>query len=122
MSDFVFFFSSRRRHTRCALVTGVQTCALPIFGSFVGVLVAGVLQGILVAIGLSFLAVVLHSWRPYRAELGRIPGVRGYHDRTRNPESERIPGLVLLRWDAPLFFANAAIFDDWVRAIGRAHV
>src|SRR3546814_6085518 len=28
---FVFFFSSRRRHTRCALVTGVQTCALPIF-------------------------------------------------------------------------------------------
>src|SRR3546814_3613123 len=30
----VFFFSSRRRHTRCALVTGVQTCALPIFNSF----------------------------------------------------------------------------------------
>src|SRR3546814_10821609 len=29
---FVFFFSSRRRHTRCALVTGVQTCALPIYG------------------------------------------------------------------------------------------
>src|SRR3546814_2167842 len=30
--DYVFFFSSRRRHTRCALVTGVQTCALPIYG------------------------------------------------------------------------------------------
>src|SRR3546814_2424791 len=30
---FCFFFSSRRRHTRCALVTGVQTCALPIYGS-----------------------------------------------------------------------------------------
>src|SRR3546814_10250036 len=30
LSSFVFFFSSRRRHTRCALVTGVQTCALPI--------------------------------------------------------------------------------------------
>src|SRR3546814_5572947 len=32
----LFFFSSRRRHTRCALVTGVQTCALPIYGSSVG--------------------------------------------------------------------------------------
>src|SRR3546814_10116191 len=32
--SFFFFFSSRRRHTRCALVTGVQTCALPIFDSF----------------------------------------------------------------------------------------
>lgn len=90
--------------------------ALLSLGAFVGVVVAGVLQGILVAIGLSFVAVVLHSWRPYRAELGRIPGVRGYHDRTRNPESERVPGLVILRWDAPLFFANAAIFDGWVRA------
>ncbi|HYP73054.1 MAG TPA: STAS domain-containing protein, partial [Microbacterium sp.] len=52
---------------------------------------------------------------PYRAELGRIPGVRGYHDRARNPEAERIPGIVIVRWDAPLYFANSRIFDTWVR-------
>ena len=91
--------------------------ALLSLGSFLGVFLVGVLEGIAVAIGLSFLAVVLHSWRPYRAELGRIPGVRGYHDRVRNPEAERIPGIVIVRWDAPLFFANAGIFDDWVRAV-----
>src|SRR3546814_4708307 len=44
---FVFFFSSRRRHTRCALVTGVQTCALPIF--LIATLLAGL---ILIAAGL----------------------------------------------------------------------
>src|SRR3546814_2068100 len=41
MSYFVFFFSSRRRHTRCALVTGVQTCALPILGTTVGIIDRG---------------------------------------------------------------------------------
>jgi len=91
--------------------------ALLSIASFLGVFLAGVLAGILVAIGLSLLAVVLHSWRPYRAELGRIPGVRGYHDRTRNPDTERVPGVVIVRWDAPLFFANAGIFDNWVRAV-----
>ncbi|WP_246533383.1 SulP family inorganic anion transporter [Microbacterium flavescens] len=91
--------------------------ALLSVASFLGVFLAGVLAGILVAIGLSFLAVVLHAWRPYRAELGRIPGVRGYHDRRRNPEAERIPGAVIVRWDAPLFFANSGIFDSWVRSV-----
>lgn len=85
--------------------------------AFLGVLLVGVLEGILIAIGLSFVAFVWHSWRPYRAELGRIPGRRGYHDRSRNPEAERIPGLIIVRWDASLFFANANIFDYWVRAV-----
>lgn len=85
--------------------------------AFLGVLVVGVLEGILIAIGLSFVAFVWHSWRPYRAELGRIPGRRGYHDRSRNPEAERIPGIVILRFDASLFFANANIFATWVRGV-----
>jgi MFS superfamily sulfate permease-like transporter len=42
--------------------------------------------------------------------LGRVDGMKGYHDITRHPEARRIPGLVLFRWDAPLFFANAEMF------------
>lgn len=87
--------------------------------AFLGVFLAGVLPGILVAIGLSFIAFVWQAWRPYRAELGRIPEVRGYHDRSRNPEAERVPGVVIVRWDAPLFFANGSIFDAWVRGVVR---
>jgi MFS superfamily sulfate permease-like transporter len=84
--------------------------------AFVGVLVFGVLEGIVVTIALSMLAFVQHSWRPYKAELGRVTGLRGYHDLSRYPEGARLPGIVIVRFDAPLFFANGAIFDDYVRS------
>lgn len=84
--------------------------------AFVGVLVFGVLEGIVVTIALSMLAFVQHSWRPYKAELGRVTGLRGYHDLSRYPEGTRLPGIVIVRFDAPLFFANGAIFDDYVRS------
>src|SRR5262249_45392788 len=51
-----------------------------------------------------------HAWRPHDAVLGRVPGVKGYHDLVRHPDALQVPGLVLFRWDAPLFFANAALF------------
>jgi MFS superfamily sulfate permease-like transporter len=54
------------------------------------------------------------AWRPYTAVLGRVDQVKGYHDISRHPDAKQIPGLVLLRWDAPLFFANAQIFRDRV--------
>ena len=88
--------------------------------AFLGVLVFGVLEGIVITIGLSFIAFVNRSWRPYRAELGRVGGLRGYHDLSRNRDAARIPGIVIVRFDAPLFFANGAIFDDWVRSCVRA--
>jgi MFS superfamily sulfate permease-like transporter len=44
--------------------------------------------------------------------LGRVDGLRGYHDISRYPEARRVPGLVLFRWDAPLFFANAELFHQ----------
>ena len=83
--------------------------------AFLGVLVFGVLAGIGVAIGLSLLAFVIRSWRPYRAELGRVEGLRGYHDLSRYPEGQRIPGVVIVRFDAPLFFANGDLFEAFVR-------
>ncbi|MCY1547898.1 putative sulfate transporter [compost metagenome] len=54
------------------------------------------------------------AWRPYSAVLGRADGVPGYHDIKRYPDARLTPGLVLLRWDAPLFFANAELFHDRV--------
>lgn len=85
--------------------------------AFVGVTFIGVMKGIAIAIGLSFIAFVNQAWRPYRAELGRISGVRGYHDRKRHPEAMRLPGIVIVRFDAPLFFANGGMFDNFVRAV-----
>ncbi|CRK54119.1 conserved membrane hypothetical protein [Rhodococcus sp. RD6.2] len=85
--------------------------------AFLGVAMVGVLEGIVVAIALSFVAVVVHAWRPYRTELVEVPGIDGYHDIKRNPTGHRIPGLVIVRFDAQLFFANGAIFDDYARRV-----
>jgi MFS superfamily sulfate permease-like transporter len=74
----------------------------------VGVL--GVLPGIAVAVAVSLLDVVRRAWRPHFAVLGRATGVKGYHDLARFPGAKQVPGLLLFRWDAPLFFANADLF------------
>jgi len=79
---------------------------------FLGVASLGVIQGIFIAVGLALLEFVWRAWRPYCAVLGRVDGMKGYHDITRHPEARRIPGLVLFRWDAPLFFANAEYFRE----------
>jgi high affinity sulfate transporter 1 len=88
---------------------------------FLGVAVAGVIPGVFIAVGLALLSFIQRAWRPYDAVLGRIDGQDGYHDVSRHPEAQRLPGLVLFRWDAPLFFANAGIFQDHVEhAIRRS--
>ena len=81
---------------------------------FVGVAVLGVIQGIGLAIVLAIIEFLWDGWRPHSAILGRAYGVKGYHDITRYPDARRIPGLVLFRWDAPLFFANAEFFRERV--------
>lgn len=85
--------------------------------AFLGVVLVGPLEGIVIALALSLLAFVSRAWRPYRAELVRVEGIKGYHDVERHPEGHRIPGLVIARFDAPLFFANGAIFADFVRSL-----
>ncbi|MCB0241450.1 MAG: sodium-independent anion transporter, partial [Anaerolineae bacterium] len=67
---------------------------------FLGVALLGVIQGIFLAVALALLGFVWRAWRPYDAVLGRVDGLKGYHDVTRYPEAKRIPGLVLFRWDA----------------------
>lgn len=81
---------------------------------FIGVAVLGVVPGIGLAILIAIIEFLWDGWRPHSAILGRADGVEGYHDITRYPEARLIPGLVLFRWDAPLFFANAELFRDRV--------
>jgi high affinity sulfate transporter 1 len=79
---------------------------------FVGVAVLGAIPGIGLAIVIAVLEFLWNGWRPHSAVLGRAEGVKGYHDITRYPDARQIPGLVLFRWDAPLFFANAEFFRE----------
>jgi high affinity sulfate transporter 1 len=81
---------------------------------FVGVAVFGAIPGIAVAIVIAVIEFLWDGWRPHYAVLGRAEGVEGYHDITRYPDAQREPGLVLFRWDAPLFFANAELFKERV--------
>jgi high affinity sulfate transporter 1 len=81
---------------------------------FAGVAVFGAIPGIGLAIVIAVIEFLWDGWRPHSAILGRAEGVMGYHDITRYPDARRIPGLVLFRWDAPLFFANAELFQDRV--------
>jgi high affinity sulfate transporter 1 len=82
--------------------------------AFLGVVVLGVLAGIAVAVGLSVVNVFRRAWWPYQAVLGRVPDLPGYHDVRFHPEAELLPGCVLVRFDAPLFFANARSFRERV--------
>jgi high affinity sulfate transporter 1 len=81
---------------------------------FVGVAVLGAIPGIGLAIVIAVIEFLWDGWRPHSAVLGRVERVKGYHDITRYPEARLIPGLVLFRWDAPLFFANAELFHERV--------
>jgi high affinity sulfate transporter 1 len=81
---------------------------------FLGVALLGVIQGIFIAIGLALLYFIWNAWRPYDAVLGYVDVLKSYHDISRYPEARRIPGLVLFRWNAPLFFANAETFHQHV--------
>ncbi len=91
---------------------------------FAGVLLFGLLIGLAIAVGLSLLALVYRAYRPSYAVLGRAPGAvdderfrfRGVED---HPDAETFPGLVILRVDGELFFANARWFRDVVRSLVR---
>ena len=80
----------------------------------VGVAVLGAIPGIGLAIVIAVIEFLWDGWRPYSAVLGRAEGLEGYHDIQRYPDARLVPGLVLFRWDAPLFFANAELFRDRV--------
>jgi len=97
----------RVRKTEFALAVA---CAL-------GVMFIGVLEGIVVAVALSVVYIFKRAWAPYSTVLGMVADLPGWHDTRRYPDAEQIPGLLIVRWSAPLFFANANQFRDRIREL-----
>ncbi len=89
--------------------------------AFLAVAVLGAIVGVVVAIALSLLNFMRKAWKPHTAELVRVDGLKGYHDDERHPDGRRIDGLLIYRFDAPLFFANARYFvEDVLTRIERS--
>jgi high affinity sulfate transporter 1 len=88
--------------------------------AFAGVALFGVLPGIAIAVGASILNVFRRAWWPYQTVLGNVPDVPGYHDVRSYPDAEHLPGVVIFRFDAPLFFANARVFREQVERLAAA--
>jgi high affinity sulfate transporter 1 len=82
-----------------------------------GVVVLGVLQGIVIAVVLAVLLFFRRSWQPHGAVLGLVESLGGWHNVRRYPEARQIPGIVVYRWEAPLFFANSSAFRTQVRRV-----
>jgi MFS superfamily sulfate permease-like transporter len=78
--------------------------------ALVGVLVLGILPGVLAAIGLSVVEMLYRVARPHDAVQGFVPGLAGMHDIDDYPQATTVPGLMVYRYDSPLFFANAEDF------------
>jgi MFS superfamily sulfate permease-like transporter len=91
-----------------------RTELMPAAVAFFAVTLFGALPGIGAAVALSLLIFIRNAWRPYDAVLGRVANYKGYHDLERHPEGKVVPGLILYRWDAPLFFANSELFREHV--------
>jgi len=85
-------------------------------GTAVAVIAVGVLAGVLVAIALSVLDLLRRVARPHDAIEGFVPGLAGMHDMDDFPNAVAEPGLVVYRYDSPLFFANAEDFRTRARA------
>ncbi len=104
VAEFRRIYRFRRREFAIALAAAV------------GVLAFDILYGVLIAVALSIVELLVRVARPHDSVLRRVPGVAGMHDEDDYPDSEVIPGLVVYRYDSPLFFANA---DDFLtKAVG----
>src|SRR5512137_367913 len=83
-----------------------------------GVLLIDVLEGMIIGVVASLVFVVYRSSRPHLSSLGRVPGVPGaYSDLTRHPENTPVPGVLILRLDGPIYYANALTVRDRVKAL-----
>jgi SulP family sulfate permease len=85
-----------------------------------GVVLIDVLEGMMIGLLASLAFVIYRSSRPHLSTLGRIPGAAGaYSDLTRHPENAPVPGVLIVRLDAPMYYANALTVRDGVKAMIR---
>ena len=82
-----------------------------------GVIFFGVLEGILIAIALSILMFFKRNWWPTGEILGRVSSMDSWHSIGAYPEAAQVPEVVVFRWEAPLFFANAGMFRQEIRRL-----
>ncbi len=75
--------------------------------TFAGVLIFGILGGVIIGVFLSLIGILYNISFPYIPVQGRIPGTTLYGDVSRKPEKEETAGILILRVDAPLIFANS---------------
>jgi SulP family sulfate permease len=95
-----------------------RTDALLATAALIGVATTDVLAGLVIAVLLSLLMLLLRASRPYEAVLGRMPGDRAvYADLSRHPDAEAIPGLLIVRLDAPLYFFNSSVTRSQILAL-----
>jgi len=89
------------------------------FAALLGVLVFGILAGLIIAVGVSFLLMLARVSRPGWSVLGRTIDEESddvaFQSLESHPDAETFPGLLIIRFDADLFFANANVFADDVR-------
>jgi high affinity sulfate transporter 1 len=100
-----------RRVRRSAVVLSLVATA--------GVVVFGVLQGILIAILLAVLMFFRRSWWPHGSVLGQVEGIEGWHSVDQYPDAAERAGIVVYRWEAALFFANAGEFRRQLRHLAH---
>jgi high affinity sulfate transporter 1 len=93
-----------------------RSAALVSLTAAAGVIFAGVLTGILIAIALSILIFFRRSWWPHGTELGRVAG-SGWHSLRTWDGATEVPGIVVFRWEAPLIFANSGLFRRQLRSL-----
>ena len=86
--------------------------------AFLGVILIDVLQGMVLGLFFSLLFFIYKSSRPHMSSLGHVPGVPGaYSDLTRHPDNIAVPGTLILRLDAPLYYANALTVREKVKTM-----
>jgi high affinity sulfate transporter 1 len=85
--------------------------------ALLGVLTFGTLKGVLIGLILSLLVLIARSSKPNIPVLGRWPGTEVFHSLNENPDSETYPGLVIIRFDGPLYFATANGLREKVREV-----
>src|SRR5688572_8269312 len=82
--------------------------------AFIGVASLGPVPGMMIAIAIALAQFIWKAWKPHFAILGQPQNVKGFHDLKRYPDAIQYPGLLVFRWDAPLFFANAEQFREQI--------
>ncbi|MBJ7328955.1 MAG: sulfate permease [Solirubrobacteraceae bacterium] len=98
-----------------------RTAVLVSLTATAGVILLGVLEGIVVAVVLAILLFFKRNWWPHGEVLGHVEELGGWHSVENHPSAKQEPGIVVFRWEAPLFFANAGIFREQIRKLALEH-